>query len=172
MTDKFPSFDTIPFLAARYKEVDKTAVEAFFATLRVATHLTSGSESYFQKRGVSHSRYKVMMCLMLRDCGHGQSPAALADYLNVKRATMTGVLDTLESDQIIERFPDPEDRRGLIVRLTEKGRAWLDEFLPGHYSRMANAMKCLTEDERRQIVTLLRKFDSGLSALYEDSSDT
>lgn len=168
MTEKFPSIDTVHFLASRYKEVDKTAVEAFFATLRVATHLTSGSESYYQKRGVSYSRYKIMMCLLLRNPEKGQSPAALAEYLNVTRATITGILDTLESDTCIERLPDPEDRRALLVRLTDKGRAWLDDFLPGHYTRMANAMKHLTEEERRTLVHLLCKFDEGLSSLYGD----
>jgi DNA-binding MarR family transcriptional regulator len=172
MNDRFPSFDAIRHLAGRYKEVDKTAVETFYATLRVATHLTTGSESYFQKVGLSHSRFKVMMCLFVRGCEKGQSPAALADYLNVKRATITGVLDTLESDGSIERLPDPEDRRGLIVRLTDKGRAWLDEFLPGHYQRMADSMEHLTNDERRMLVSLLSKFDEGLSALYGEAEYT
>ena len=75
----------------------------------------------------------------------------------VTRATITGLVDTLEKDGLVTRAPHHEDRRMLSVALTGKGSALLREILPGHFRRMSWLMATLSEQERVTLVRLLGK---------------
>jgi len=83
--------------------------------------------------------------------------AELADLANVTRATMTGLVDTLERDGLVTREPDPVDRRMMAVKLTGRGHSLLNRVLPGHFQRMAALMAPLSQTERRALVRLLVK---------------
>jgi DNA-binding MarR family transcriptional regulator len=86
-----------------------------------------------------------------------RTPAELADAAGVTRATMTGLVDTLERDGLVKREPDPNDRRMMSVVLTAKGEKFLGNFLPGHFKLISSLMATLTEAERKALVSLLMK---------------
>jgi DNA-binding MarR family transcriptional regulator len=86
-----------------------------------------------------------------------RSPAELADAAGVTRATMTGLVDTLERDGLVRRMPDKEDRRMMSVVLTPKARQFLSDMLPGHFQLMAALTSTLSESERQTLVALLNK---------------
>ena len=94
-----------------------------------------------------------------------RTPAELADAAGVTRATMTGLIDTLERDGYVVREPDPSDRRMLSVRLTSKGEQFLQEFLPGHFRIIAAVMSTLSESERKTLVRLLVKVQQHAATL-------
>ena len=97
-------------------------------------------------------------CDSVGDCGEGpRTPAELADAAGVTRATMTGLIDTLERDGFVKRKPDPNDRRMMSVLLTAKGERFLRDFLPGHFKSISKLMSPLTEAERKTLVRLLTK---------------
>lgn len=99
-------------------------------------------------------------------CEPGLStPAELADAAGVTRATMTGLVDTLERDGFVKREPDPIDRRQMSVRLTPRGEKFLDAFLPGHFKAIAALMSPLNETERKTLVRLLNKIQQQAAAL-------
>jgi DNA-binding MarR family transcriptional regulator len=99
------------------------------------------------------------------NCVGPRTPAELAEAAGVTRATMTGLVDTLERDGYVTREPDPEDRRMLSVRLTPKGDKFLQQFLPGHFKVTAAIMSTLTESERKTLVSLLVKVQQQIAAL-------
>lgn len=138
-----------------------SAVETWVCLIRVAAKVSHGTEAYFQRLGLSHSRFMILMILM-RSEGQAVSPAQIAQLIQVSRPTITGLLDTLAGDGLIERVPDPEDRRCLGIVLTEAGRAKLDQLLPGHYTRMAEALSHVSEEERKTFVQILLKVAKGL----------
>src|SRR5882757_9582431 len=86
-----------------------------------------------------------------------RTPAELADAAGVTRATMTGLIDTLERDGLVRREPDPDDRRMMSVRLTAKAESFLAQMLPKHFQIMAQLMAPLSESERKTLVRLLTK---------------
>ena len=85
------------------------------------------------------------------------SPAELAERTGVTRATITGLVDTLERDGLVARTPNTDDRRMRAVSLTPRGSALLREILPEHFRRMAWLMATLDEQERVTLVRLLGK---------------
>jgi DNA-binding MarR family transcriptional regulator len=93
------------------------------------------------------------------------TPAELADAAGVTRATMTGLIDTLERDGLAKRVRDAKDRRMMSVNLTPKGRKLLEAVMPIHFRGMAKIMSPLKETERKTLVRLLNKILQHASTL-------
>jgi len=103
------------------------------------------------------------MMLLHRPWVESCTPASLADESGVTRATMTGLIDTLEKDGMVVRQSDAHDRRTIHVSLTEQGRACLDAMLPDYFSCVSRIICPLSERERKELVRLLQKLQEGLS---------
>lgn len=102
---------------------------------------------------------------VLEGAGEPLSPTAIAERLIVTTASVTSLLDTLERRGLVERRPDPGDRRRLLVAITDDGVALVDQFLPELVALQTAGMAGLTEPQRRQLLTLLARIDAGLDGL-------
>ena len=100
------------------------------------------------------------------------TPADLADHAGVTRATITGLLDALEKEGLVERTHRSDDRRSLHVRLTKKGVSLLEKILPDHYAAIGALMSKLTKPEKKQLAALLGKMREGIAekAARDDST--
>jgi len=119
-------------------------------------------EANLARHNITQGRFGVLMILVNRCAGDTSTlgPAELADAAGVSRATMTGLIDTLERDGLVTREPDTVDRRMMLVRLTAKGRSLLGEILPDHFKNMTLLMSPLSEFERQTLVQLLTKIQA------------
>ena len=70
---------------------------------------------------------------------------------------MTNRLDGLEAMALVERLPDPSDRRGRLVALTDKGRELVDAAVTDHLENEEHLLSGLDADEREHLAALLRK---------------
>lgn len=84
-------------------------------------------------------------------------PSELADRLMVTRAGMTGRVDRLELRGFVERRRNPDDRRSEPITLTKTGRQQLDTTLVAYLDAEAQLFSGLTEAQRRQLDSLLRR---------------
>jgi DNA-binding MarR family transcriptional regulator len=164
-----PRYERLQRLARRYPELDTSALETCLTLLRTAHDLGDAYETHFASYGLSQGRFVVLIALLSEEhaSGQGLSPAELAEYSTCTRATMTGLLDTLEHSGLISRRAHPEDRRMYTVHLTPKAHELLENMLPDHYRRVAALMAPLSESERITLQQLLKKASQGLSALRE-----
>jgi DNA-binding MarR family transcriptional regulator len=86
----------------------------------------------------------------------------LASALSCTRATITGIVDTMEKKELVVRSPNPDERRSLLVRLTDRGRAVL-QATPGLEKTFAGCCcEVLPPDEARQLSRLLKKLSDSL----------
>jgi DNA-binding MarR family transcriptional regulator len=106
-------------------KVDMGAVEAL-AALRIAGRaLHHLQERWAEKHGLSEGRLGVMFRLYRT----GACPLGdLADDLETTPRNITGLVDHLEKDGLVERVPDTEDRRSVRARLTEAGRIQIESI--------------------------------------------
>jgi DNA-binding MarR family transcriptional regulator len=158
-----PKYECLLERARRYPELDPSAMEAFLHFLRTSTDLFQSMNAVHASHNISEGRFGVMM-LLNHDPEKPVNPADLADRANVTRATMTGLIDTLERDGFVKREHAPDDRRMMLVQLTAKGRSFLDGILPEYFRRVAALMGRLTVDERKTLVTLMGKIQQSLPA--------
>lgn len=154
-----PRYECLLECAQQFPGLDPSACEVFLHLLRAGDEAFRVTEAHLQANGVSQGRFTVLMLLYDKACGETNvlTPAQLADQAGVTRATMTGLIDTLERDGMVTRKPDPADRRMLSVELTPKGVEFLEGMLPGHFERIRSLMTALGESERRALVKLLGK---------------
>jgi DNA-binding MarR family transcriptional regulator len=162
MLKDLPRYECLLGAAQRYPSLQPSACDAFLNLLRTGDHVFEAEGRFLSQHGISQGRFTVLM--LLNRCGEQEysTPAELADAAGVTRATMTGLLDTLEKDGWARRETDPTDRRTLRVRLTATGDAFLQQTLPDYFRCVADLMDPLNEEERRQMVGLLQKIQQGL----------
>ncbi|HEN8711157.1 TPA: winged helix DNA-binding protein [Pseudomonas putida] len=101
----------------------------------------------------------VTLCA-LRDHGPS-SQAELIKATAVDQATIRGIVERLKTRGLIELSPDPDDRRKVIVGLTDSGAALLDAMIPCARQISELSMGCLNAAERVAILFLLRKMIDG-----------
>ena len=161
MLKEIPRYECLLQAAARYPALDPSAFEAYLHLLRTGNAVFAKENGVLTEKGISQGRFTVLM-LLNRFCNEPSTPASLAEKANVTRATMTGLLDTLEKDGMIERETSAEDRRTVLVKLTPKGEAVLDQILPVYCKMVSGVLSPLTETERHTFVALLQKIHHGL----------
>lgn len=177
MLKDLPRYECLLEAAREFPDLDPSAAEAFLHLLRTGDEVFSVGDRHMAEHNMSHGRFGVLMLLWRSSaprpdappddpeaCGP-RTPAELAEAAGVTRATMTGLVDTLERDGYVRREPNPEDRRTMSVRLTAQGERFLADFLPGHFRTIAALMHTLTEAERKTLVRLLTKIQQQATAL-------
>jgi DNA-binding MarR family transcriptional regulator len=92
----------------------------------------------------------------------GQTLAALSRRMLVTAGNLTGLVDRAERDGVVERRPDPSDRRLSRVYLTERGRDLVRSILPMHAQRVSELLAALDAGERRELRRLLGKLRDSL----------
>ena len=85
------------------------------------------------------------------------SPGDLAKRMELTTGAMTNRLDGLETEGLVRRLPDPDDRRGVIVELTPKGRELWERSVGAQATKETFVASALNATERRQLNTLLRR---------------
>src|SRR5581483_926087 len=126
---------------------------------RVKTALKETLAEY----GLTPEFWGVLSALRLHK-SRRSSPGALAVHLELSSGAMTSRLDQLEKLGHVRRLPDPEDRRGVVVELTDEGLAAGDAAAGVQGRKEAFFASALTKEEQAQLNGLLRKL---LSALEE-----
>jgi len=96
------------------------------------------------------------------------NPTDLMAATMLSSGGMTKRLDRLADAGLVERHPDPDDRRGTLVRLTAKGKATIDRAIVVHIQNEAEMLDVLAPADRRTLDRLLRTL---LSALESDESE-
>ena len=180
-----PRYECLLESAKEFPDLDPSAAEAYLHLLRAGDDAFGVSERNLDAHGISQGRFCVLMLLwrsvhprapnLLGAAGveaGPRTPAELAAGANVTRATMTGLIDTLERDGFVKREPDPVDRRMMSVRLTPKADKFLCEFLPGHFRTTAKLMGVLTEAERKTLVRLLTKISAQAAAMVSPAASS
>ena len=102
---------------------DIAAIEALAAVRIVGKLIHLSMERWADRHDLSEGRLQVLFRLMRQ----GEVPLGdLADNLDVSPRNITGLIDHLERDGLVERIPDPDDRRSVRARLTANGRTRIE----------------------------------------------
>lgn len=168
-----PRYECLLECSQIFPGLEPSACEVFLHLLRTGDEAFRVTDANFQAAGLSQGRFTVMM-LLLDKPGPGSlrlTPAQLAEQSGVTRATMTGLIDTLERDGLVVRRPDPADRRAQLVEMTPRGVEFITAMLPEHFRRISTLMSPLNESERRTLVKLLGKIAASAADNYPATAE-
>jgi DNA-binding MarR family transcriptional regulator len=136
------------------------ATEGVMNTIRTADMFFDRIGRLLRPLGVSAAGGLVLG--ILRDHGT-MSPSELGERLIVTRATVTGLLDSLERRGFVSRSANPTDRRGLLVELTPAGLAVVQELRTIVHRNERDWMSVLSDEELRTYVDLLHRLQDRLT---------
>lgn len=144
-------------------ELDLLPMEVV-ARLGAAANLLSRDylAPFFKEHGLHQGEFDVIATLRRAGPPYSLGPTQLFDALMISSGGMTNRLDRLEKAGLITRSPNPEDRRGMIVSLSEKGLALIDRLIPCHVENEANALGALPRKDQEALNELLKTLLSGL----------
>ena len=110
-------------------DLDLEAMEVLSRVSRLSHHLDVARRSAFSAHGIEPWEFDVLAALRRAGPPYQLSPGRLLRETLVTSGTMTNRVDRLVARSLVERLPDPEDRRGVLVRLTPRGRSTVDGAL-------------------------------------------
>lgn len=141
-------------------DANRLATEAVMNTIRTADLLFDRIGQLLRPLGVSSAGGLVLG--QLRDHGP-MSPSQLGDRLIVTRATVTGVVDSLERRGFVRRSRNPGDRRGIIVELTAEGLDAVAQVRTIIHRQEREWMGGLSDDELAMYVGLMHRIQDSVS---------
>jgi DNA-binding MarR family transcriptional regulator len=106
---------------------------------------------------------------VLEGAGRPLSPTTISERLLVTTASVTSLLDTLERRGLVARLRDPDDRRKLLVSLTEEGQQIIDQLLPEVVALQTAVMARLGEAERQRLLRSLDAIREAVAVVDADS---
>jgi DNA-binding MarR family transcriptional regulator len=116
----------------------------------------------FAEAELQPGEFDVLATLRRSGAPYMLSPTRLYETAMISSGGMTNRLDRLERAGLIERRPDPNDRRGKLIALTPAGRRTIDETIARHVANEKNLLSVLTTAEQEKLNNLLKKLIGGL----------
>ncbi len=136
-------------------------MEILSRVTRLSRQLDRARKSSFAEYGIEGWAFDVLSALRRSGEPYQLSPSTLLQETLVTSGTMTNRIDRLVTAGWVERLPDPADRRGVLVRLTETGRATVDSALADLLVKERDILAGLTPAGRRKLAALLRELSTG-----------
>jgi DNA-binding MarR family transcriptional regulator len=137
-------------------ELDVSPLQVLSRISRLAKHLDIARRGAFSDHGLESWEFDVLSALRRQGAPFQLTPGALLRATLVTSGTMTNRIDRLTEAGLVRREPDPRDRRGVLVTLTQDGRERVDAALTDLVSREQQFLASLGESERKQLADLLR----------------
>ena len=138
-------------------DVDVTPLGIVGRLFRV-TQLADGAlGEALAARGLKPGWFDLLAALRRAGAPYELSPGRLRQTTMLSSAGMTKRLDRMAAAGLVERRPDPNDRRGVLVRLTRRGKDVVDQALAEHVAREDRLLGSLSAAERRELDDFLRK---------------
>ena len=133
------------------------------AALRVASHgIHKMMDRWLERHDMSEGRLSVLWRLRVKG---SMTLGDLAESLDVSPRNITGLVDHLEKDALVERYPDPEDRRATLVRLAPAGKQKLSDIKRQMGSPRYGVVAGFEDEELKQLRHLLLKLVRNMNAM-------
>lgn len=91
----------------------------------------------------------------------------IAEYLHVELSSATSLIDHLVEMKLASRKQDKKDKRSMLVSLTKKGKDMLQKVKKQKMKRIDMLLKVLSEEEKKQLLTILQKLKKHMEGYYE-----
>ncbi len=138
-------------------DLDVAPMEVLSRVTRLARHLDRARSHAFATHGLESWEFDVLAALRRAGSPYQLSPGRLLKETLVTSGTMTNRVDRLAARGLVERLPDPADRRGVLVQLTTAGRDAVDAALADLLTHERALLAAVTDKDQAKLARLLRE---------------
>jgi DNA-binding MarR family transcriptional regulator len=167
-----PLRDEVDDLVARWgaerPDLDVAPMQVMSRLSRLARHLDRARRAAFAAHDLEPWEFDVLSALRRQGPPYQLSPGALLHATLVTSGTMTNRIDRLAAAGLVSRHRDPQDKRGVLVALTDRGAGAADAALAGLLTRERELLTGLDPGQQAELAGLLRL----LLAPFDAQSDS
>lgn len=153
--------DSVDTITAQWRrerpDLDSSPMEVVGRITRLADLMRREQDRVFAEFGLAGGDFDVLATLRRSKPPHRLAPGELSRSTMVTTGGMTKRLDRLEALGLIRREPDPRDRRGRLIALTDDGRGLIDRAVEAHLQNEERLLANLPGAKREHLVALLRE---------------
>ena len=143
--------------ARERSDLDLGPVAVFSRISRLAHHVDRARRAAFTAHDIESWEFDVLAALRRAGEPYELSPGRLLRATLVTSGTMTNRVDRLTLRGLVERHPDPSDRRGVLVRLTPEGKDAVDGAFAALLDAERDLLTGLSEKDQQELADLLRR---------------
>ena len=143
-------------------DLDPSPIGVVGRISRLARELEQRLEPVYRAHGLEPGWHDVLATLRRTGAPYRVRPTEFTSALMLTSSGTTKRLDRLERAGLVERTPDPGDRRGVLITLTPAGHELIDGVTEAHLEHERRLLGALTETEQRRLADLLRVLQLGL----------
>jgi DNA-binding MarR family transcriptional regulator len=143
-------------------EIEVGALQVTGRLSRLGPLLARRQETVFSRFGLNRGEVGALSALRIAGPPHRLSPTRLGRGLMLSSAGVTSRIDRLERRGLVRRLADPDDRRGVIVELTDQGLEVVDAAVTAVSISDHQLLERLDSREIAQLEAILRKLLGGL----------
>jgi len=133
---------------------EENTLNAFIKLMRSTESLNNRLNRHLAEADLTVSQFGVLEVL------HHLGPLnqrSIGEKLLKSGGNITMVIDNLERCGHVKRQKDPNDRRAVLIHLTDSGEKFIEEFFPKHLERIKEEFSVLSEEEKHTLATLCKK---------------
>lgn len=145
-------------------DLDTEAMALVGRIQRAAQALRPRLDATHERFGLTGESFDVLAALRRSGEPYRLTPTQLYRQMMLSSGAMTNRIDRLETQGLVERRPDPNDRRGTLICLTRKGRTLIDKAVGEHVKNEREQLSGLSAKERSQLDALLARLLESLEA--------
>lgn len=138
-------------------DLDASPMGVFGRLSRAKGMLDLSLSETFKRFGLYRGEFDVLGTLRRNGRPYSLTPTELYRSMMLSSGAMTNRLDRLENAGLVRRSPDPGDRRGVRITLTDKGLDLIEEAVEAHVEGEEKLLGSLSWEDRKQLAVLLRK---------------
>jgi len=157
-----PTDDLLTGWDAARPDLEVGALQVTARLSRLGPHLARRQEAVFSRFYLNRGEVGALSALRIAGPPHRLSPTRLARGLMLSSAGVTSRIDRLERRGFVRRLPDPDDRRGVIIELTDEGLEVVDAAVAANIASERQLLAQLEPNEIVELEGLLRKLLRGL----------
>jgi DNA-binding MarR family transcriptional regulator len=148
--------DLIAAWRSQRPDLDVEPFQVLSRVSRLARHLDIARRGAFADHELESWEFDVLSALRRQGPPFQLTPGALLRATLVTSGTMTNRIDRLAAAGLVRREPDPSDKRGVLVTLTDRGQERVDAALADLLRRERVLLAGLTAEQRQDLADLMR----------------
>ncbi|WP_441000017.1 MarR family winged helix-turn-helix transcriptional regulator [Fodinibius sp. SL11] len=135
-------------------EREEKTLNAFIKLMRATETINNRLNRQLSDVGLTISQFGVLEALLHLG---PLNQKALGEKLLKSGGNITLVIDNLEKSGWVERHQDPEDRRSMLIHLTDEGEEFISDYFPKHLDRIVSEFEVLSDNELEQLGNICKK---------------
>ncbi len=149
-----------------YKFIEDVSGKTVINLLKTIDIMRLVYNSLFAQHGISEPKFSVLLLLYNEE--DGMPLSEIGEKMFVTRANMTGLIDRMEKEGLVEKKVNPKDRRSIKAYLTEKGRNLFDDVKGGHIDFSHRMTRILSVEEKQILNNLLEKLQYDVVKCFSE----